>query len=323
MTHLAGVSSHNRIVDRAEPLSRRCPIEASATLDEANLFLTSRIAIGAFRCPVAYPSFRDTGPIDRCIVVFPRTAVWIRHEGSQPFLADPTVVTIYNRAQCYERFPSSPEGDQCDWFAVCDDLAGEIVSAHDRSAGESDRPFKFEWAPSSGALYLRQRALLRHAAAGLVESLEAEEEVVSIVDAVVGSAYARDARPRARGWRGSGTTARHRRLVDAARAELLRTCTENRSVHELAAVVGASPFHLCRVFRAVTGRTMHEHRSELRVRMALELLEGRARNSSTLAAVAHAVGFSSHAHLVTAMRRHVGTTPSAARALVVTPTPLA
>ena len=55
------------------------------------VFQTERVAIGLFRCPVSYRDFRNTGPIDRCIVVFPRTSVWIQHEGSRPFLADPTI----------------------------------------------------------------------------------------------------------------------------------------------------------------------------------------------------------------------------------------
>src|SRR5690348_15776892 len=82
---------------------------------DAAVFETERVAIGAFRCPVSYPNFRDTGPIERCIVVFPRTSVWIQHEGSRPFLADPTIATIYNRSQRYQRFPAGADGDRCDW----------------------------------------------------------------------------------------------------------------------------------------------------------------------------------------------------------------
>ena len=61
------------------------------------------VAIGRFRCEVGHPEFRDTGPIRRSIVVFPRTSVWIRHEGGREFVADPNVVTIYNRGQRYRR----------------------------------------------------------------------------------------------------------------------------------------------------------------------------------------------------------------------------
>src|SRR4051812_26270265 len=108
---------------------------------DADLFRTCRVAIGMFRCPLSYPSFRDTGPIQQFLMVFPRTSVWIAHEGSRRFLADPTVATIYNHGQRYERFPSSADGDRCDWFAMSDGLAREIVSAFDEAAAESPRPF--------------------------------------------------------------------------------------------------------------------------------------------------------------------------------------
>ena len=100
-------------------------------------------------------------------------------------------------------------------------------------------------------------------------------------------------------------------LADAARAEILRAPSENRSVHDLARAVGASPWHLCRVFLACTGLTMHGYREQLRVRLAFEMLEGV--DAGALSAVAHQLGFASHSHFVTAMRRLIGATPSAVR----------
>jgi hypothetical protein len=44
--------------------------------------------------------------------------VVIQHRDGQPFIADPTVVTLYNRQQTYERRALSPDGDRCDWFAI-------------------------------------------------------------------------------------------------------------------------------------------------------------------------------------------------------------
>src|SRR5690348_9445970 len=166
-------------------LSRHCSTRPPSTFLDASVFETSAVRIGTFRCPVGYPSFRDTGPIERCLVVFPRTAVWIRHEGSCAFLADPSVATIYNRAQRYERFPESPDGDRCDWFGTSDDLAREIVRSFDAPAGDSERPFRFERAGVPAALYLRQRALTRRAIAGDLECLEGEEEVIKIVASVI------------------------------------------------------------------------------------------------------------------------------------------
>ena len=272
---------------------------------DASVFETANVAIGMFRCPVRYRSFRDTGPIERHIVVFPRTAVWIRHAGSRPFLADPSVTTIYNAAQRYERFAESPDGDRCDWFGVSDDLAREIVSAFDVRAAEATRPFRFECAESPAGVYLRQRLLLRRAAASDLDPLEAEEAVIGIVGSVMALAYRAPTR--------APCSPRHRQLAEAARVELSRSIRENRSVHDIARAVGTSPFHLCRVFRSVTGRTLHRYRIEVRLRLALERLEDAA-CTSNLSAIAHDLGFSSHAHFVRAMREHLGAVPSSVRA---------
>jgi AraC-like DNA-binding protein len=293
-------------------LARHCSFCSTNDLRDDRVFETAGAAIGTFRCPIGYPAFRDTGPTERCIVVFPRTAVWIRHEGSRPFLADPSLTTIYNAAQRYERFPHSPDGDRCDWFAVSDDLAREIVHLFDVAAADSQRPFRFEWAASTTALYLRQRMLLRRAMAGELDQLEGEEAILSIVAAVLAEAYGtRAAGP----IRRRSTAVRHRDLAGGARAELMRTIESNRSVRDIARSIGASPYHLCRVFHACTGRTLHQYRTELRLRLALERLDD-ASAASNLSAIAHDLGFSSHSHFVRAMRRQTGSTPSALRALL-------
>jgi len=289
-------------------LSRHCST-ATAFID-ATVLETSAVQIGTFRCPVDYPSFRDTGPIERCVVVFPRTAVWIQHDGSRAFLADPSVATIYNRTQRYERFPASADGDRCDWFGVADHVARDIVSVFHEGDADSDRPFRFERAEVPTCIYLHQRALLRRAIAGTIDRLEAEEKAIELVSSVLRVAY-----------RGSScgtatrSAARHRALVAAARVELLRSLRTNDSVSDIARVVGTSPYHLCRVFRASTGRTLHEYRTELRVRCALEQLEN-PRLANNLSAIAHDLGFSSHSHFVRVMRRYADQTPSDVRQLL-------
>ena len=283
--------------------------------------------IGRFRCDPAHTSFRDSGPASGCIVVFPRTSVWIQHEGSRRFVADPNVVTIYNRGQRYERFPISPEGDRCDWFAVADSVARDVVGRFDPAAGESpDRPYRFERAPSSMALYARQRRIVRRAQLGLAAPLEIEEEVLAIVEGVLECAYGQawttllPAASVSTGASRGAAARRHRDLAEATRAELARTAEENRSVSEIARAVGASPFHLCRVFRAHTGQTMHRYRVSMRLRVALERLETPA-NAATLSAVAHELGFASHAHFVKICQRDLGAAPSAVRHRVAAGTP--
>jgi AraC family transcriptional regulator len=100
-----------------------------------------------------------------------------------------------------------------------------------------------------------------------------------------------------------------RRLAEAVRHELATRYAEPLSLEALAATCGASVFHVSRVFRAVTGATVHRTLTRLRLRAAvLQVAEGR-----DLTEVALEVGFSSHSHLSTAFRREYGLPPSRLR----------
>ena len=108
------------------------------------VFSTPNVSVGAFRCPVHYPSFRNTGPTEHNLVAFPRTGVWIRHAGSRAFAADPRMVTIYNAGQEYTREPIHPDGDRSDWFGLSDDFARDVAGAADRRrAGRFAAPVPF------------------------------------------------------------------------------------------------------------------------------------------------------------------------------------
>ncbi len=113
-----------------------------------------------------------------------------------------------------------------------------------RRRNEPVRPFHFERAPGSAALYARQRALMRRAMSGGLSALEAEEETLSIVSDVI-----RLAREHAgtASRRRAEASARRRELAEAARAELARAPFENRSVTEIARELGyvAIPFVPC------------------------------------------------------------------------------
>jgi AraC-like DNA-binding protein len=97
----------------------------------------------------------------------------------------------------------------------------------------------------------------------------------------------------------------------AAVGDALRTrYAERTSLRELAAVAGYSVFHLCRVFRAQTGTTIHGFRRELRLHHALaRLLDG----SEPLAEIALGTGFASQSHLTNQFRARFGITPARAR----------
>jgi AraC-like DNA-binding protein len=280
-------------------------VDPTIRLPEADrlLFAGRRVLVGEFRLAIGHPSFHDTGAIQNDLVAFPRTSVRIRHEGGVPFVADPSIATLYNRGQVYRRDPVAADGDRSEWFAVERAIAASIAAELDPAAAEAGRPFSAPFAPVGPALYLRQRRLVRRLRGGEpVEELEVEEEVISIVGAVVGGARGAESEP--------APTARARDLSERARELLATAFREPLSLTELAGRLETSPFHLCRSFRRATGTTLHAHRSQLRLRAALERLdEARA----DLTGLALDLGYSSHSHFTSAFRRVFGVPPSAAR----------
>jgi AraC family transcriptional regulator len=82
------------------------------------------------------------------------------------------------------------------------------------------------------------------------------------------------------------------------------------TVHNLATSLGLSAGFFARAFREAVGKAPHEYIIDRRVAYARRLLVANARD---LTAVAHAAGFSSHAHMASVFRKRLGTTPSIIR----------
>ena len=152
------------------------------------------------------------------------------------------------------------------------------------------------------AIDLCHRMLLRDVSGGVDDGVE--EDVLRLVGAVVGQC-----RPDVvRGMRPT-TEPSWRSLVGDA-IEVLHDTAGAISVQELARRVGASPFHLSRVFRAITGSTISQYRLRLRVRAVLDRL---GNGEEDLAALANAAGFADHSHMTRAIVAQLGEPPSVLR----------
>lgn len=104
---------------------------------------------------------------------------------------------------------------------------------------------------------------------------------------------------------------RDRAIADIIAWELETRVDARLSLGLLAGKAGVSVFHACRVFKRVTGLSIHRYHQEIRLRHALAwLLE----TSRPIAAIAVEVGFSNQAHLTNMFRRRFHTTPASARA---------
>ena len=269
------------------------------------LHASDEVRIGAFRCPVDHHDFATAGPIEGYTVGFPRTAVWIEHADRPPFVADPGVVTIYNYGQPYRRRPLAPDGDRVDWFSVSRELAESLVADLDPEAAAGSRgPFPIAFGRIPTSLYCHQRALFNRIRRGeLHDPFEIEQEVTVLLGTVL--RWTVGTRP----GLASVPSRRHRDLVERTRAALVAEPFRRSTVRDLAARVGASPFHLCRVFHRATGLTLHHYQLEIRTRLAIERVE----QGDSLSRVALELGFSSHSHFTAEFRRRVGAAPSRLR----------
>lgn len=240
--------------------------------------------------------------MDRPTIVFPRTSVAITQEGEDTVVADANVTVLYRGEQEYSRGVLDPVGDRCDWFEIdsewISDIARAVVPAPYRC---TDSPIRHTHAPTPSRTYLMQRMLVRHLTGEThPDQIMVEETVMGLFESTIRSAYAaNDQAPDVR--------KRHRDLVEDCKAYLGTNFTRHVSLADVGRAVGASPFHLARMFRALTGYTIHRYLTNLRLRAALTELED---DGCNIADIALGLGFASHSHLSKVFRGRFGITPS-------------
>jgi AraC-like DNA-binding protein len=268
------------------------------------LLTTPALVVGEFRCPPGDASWRETNVIgDRAHVVFPLRSVVIRHLGREAVLATPNHAMLYNAEQPYRRELHSAAGDESVFIELPADSLERLAAA---GAGLLDGGARIAvtHVPTDGRTYLLQHLLVRHLRSRPADPLGAEELASRLALQALAGRPARRSAARGR------TTAAHRRLAEAAKAELADDLAAKVTLGELAARLHASAFHLARVFRAQTGFTLAGYRQALRLRTALERLP---LSDGELTGLALELGFSSHSHFTASFTREYGVPPSAIR----------
>lgn len=271
---------------------------------------TGSFRAGRFSIGRDHPEFAEAGQVRRHLFVFPRTGVWIEHERQRPFIADPTVVTFYNRHEPYRRRALSADGDRCDWYAFDPAVLSDLVCRLDPAAEDRpERPFRFTHGPSDPVAYAQQRLVAHHLnGPEPPDSLRVEEVMLRVLARVLRRSYAgRGLVPRRLAL---VNPARAKGLVERVRGHALAHLDERLTLSSLARVADCSPFQLCRAFRHATGGTVHQWLLRLRLQVSLERVAEPRRD---LTAVALDLGFASHSHFTAAFRRMFGLTPSELR----------
>ena len=90
----------------------------------------------------------------------------------------------------------------------------------------------------------------------------------------------------------------------------LKHLSENISVDDLAEFAGFSRSHFCRIFREQSGKAPHEYLLELRIRMAMQMLQN---GSSSVKEISSLCGFEEPGYFCKVFRRFAGTTPGVFR----------
>ncbi len=267
------------------------------------------VSIGAFRCPEWHERWRVENVIlDGPEIVFGRNPVRIRHQGGNAVLADSTMVMLYNQGQVYRRECVAGRGEKADWFSYAPETIADAVA--DVDPGVRDRGpqvWRHPHAPLDARLYAWQRSIFEAAQHTDVDHVWVEEQALALLRSVaVGALGARRARNRRTSR--EDTRQAHADVVSAAKEYLATRFRERVSLDEVARAASVSSYHLCRVFRAGTGLTVHGYVEQLRVRAALEELE---RRRGSLLGLALELGFSSHAHFTGVFTKVFGVPPSA------------
>ena len=270
------------------------------------LYRDGTTVIGTWFCRPSDAEFPG-GWMDNPTLVFPRSSVVITQEGEEPLVTDPSVTVIYRGSQEYSRSLVDPIGDRCEWFEVDPQLIREVAREIDPQAGNNEEsPIKHTHAPASSEIYILQRMLTRHVSSEPnPDQFLIQETLARIVEAVVRAAYGRTSEepPKPRHD--------HRALVEDAKAYIALHFADRVTLGDVGKAVGASSFHLARLFRSITGSTIHHHLTDIRLRAALDRLES---GSSDITDIALGVGFASHSHLTKVFHERFGMTPSAFRA---------
>ena len=264
---------------------------------------TDLLTVGRFEARPHDSDFETAGVITSPVFVFPRESVWIQHDGVDAFVADPNWITCYNASQPYRRKQISEEGDVSDWFRLRPDELLEVVRSVDRSVDDPEAPFKAPRLKTDLETCLIERRLFRDLPS--FEPFVAEEMTLALLARVLRHAYGRPGAEDA-----VRATVAQRECVELAKGVLGRMFEARLALSDVSREVGCSHFHLCRIFKAHTGLTLHQYREQLRIARAVTLL---LESQAEVTEIALSVGYSTHSHFTWAFRRVFNMTPSDAR----------
>jgi AraC-like DNA-binding protein len=221
-------------------------------------------------------------------------------------VADVNQVLFFHEHQPYQIKHPLPGGDVSTSIAISPPVLVGLIQTFDPTVeGHPHTPFSTGHCPAEPHQHLKLRQIL-NATSKADASLEVEEDVLMLTASVI-----RNMIDAARGEKmpQRPETARNQRdIANRAKIVLGERFRERLTLDQVARATCTSPYHLCRVFNAETGVSLHRYLQRLRLLNALENLAENPRARKT--EVALDLGFSSHSHFSAAFRHEFGMPPS-------------
>ena len=275
---------------------------------EQLLFYGEIVKIGRFDCPAEHDCFARTAPLNNDLFVFTRKPLWWRRgEGSYRFV-EPGAALLHRAGREVERRDVRAAGDFTDWFGIRSDVFEETLERHRlHDPDVTEKPVSLV---TDLRFRLRETQLIASLQNEAVSQFAVDEAALALFDEVCAGLSGSRNEHRSTG---NTTRARRRRLVDRTRALLDGLDRESAGAKhhpgltEIAREVGTSVYHLCRVFRAECGMTLHAYRQRQRLGRAIDLMMSARQDLTTLA---QDLGYSSHSHFSRVFRQHLGVVPS-------------
>lgn len=226
-------------------------------------------------------------------VVIPRRGVFVAQVGDDTVVADPVTVMVLPTGQEYRVAHPAEGGDDCTVLLFGCDAVAEAFG--------TDRP-------THGRVRSRSQlavGLLRASLRRLPDDELMGEEGAFLLLQRLAHDVATSPGPEDRHL---GRT--QRRRVDEARELIASDPVHPWRLHLVARRLDCSPYHLARQFHRLSGETIWQYVTRLRLAQALEeILDGGA----NLSDIAVRAGFAHHSHLTSAFRKRFAHTPSAIR----------
>jgi AraC-like DNA-binding protein len=257
------------------------------------VYSTPWLRVGLFRCPPKSELWNELNDNigERPHVVFPGTVVGLVRRGTR-LTVTPNDVVFYRPFETYRRSLEDARGDVSLFIAP----AAELLEPPAESVG---------WADAETFLLVRRlaRQLER-------DEPELEETAAELVARAVSA-------PAPQSGRRTATRRERTELAEHAKALLAARQDQPLSLTRMAAELHVSPFHLTRVFRERTGRTLTAYLHELRLRAAVERLD--ADPDASLSQLAAELGYCTPSHFTDRFRATFGVPPSQLRNLMEAP----